>query len=154
MRANPVRERPPEFWVPRVELFFSEFEDLFDVGVRGAETRRHGREYLSGLLLPLPEEVRKNTENLADRFPIPAHRLYQFLAYSPWDYRLVQERLARVMGAAFAHPRGVLDTRQPARPTDCEEHGFLDVAEPGRPFVDGFSCAELHPVDPFEELQS
>jgi SRSO17 transposase len=108
MRANPLRERPPEFWIPRAESFFAEFEDLFDVGVRGAETRRHGQEYLSALLLPLPEEVRKNAENLADRFPIPAHRLYQFLAYSPWDYRLVQERLARRMGAVFASPMGVV----------------------------------------------
>ena len=108
MRKNPARERPPEFWIPQVNQFAAEFDDIFDIGVRSAETRRHSREYLTGLLLPLPQEVRKNAENLAARFPIPPHRLHQFLAYSPWDYRLVQERLAQVMGARFASPDGVL----------------------------------------------
>lgn len=93
MRTNPIRERPPEFWIPRASRFFTEFEEFFDAGVRGAETRRHGREYLTSLLLPLPEEVRKNAENLAARFPIPPHRFHQFLAYSSWDHRPVQERL-------------------------------------------------------------
>lgn len=97
---------PPD-WMPVTRQFFSDFLDLFDTGARGAETQQNAQAYLSGLVLP--SEERKSVENLAEKLPATApHQFYQFLAYSPWNPRDVQTRLAQVMGREFASPLGVL----------------------------------------------
>lgn len=97
----------PAEWMPVTQRFFSNFLDLFDTGARGAETQQNATAYLTGLVLP--SEERKSVENLAEKLPGTApHQFYQFLAYSPWNPREVQTRLARVMGREFAAPLGVL----------------------------------------------
>lgn len=107
MPLSEIAALVPAEWMPVTQQFFANFLDLFDTGARGAETQQSAREYLNGLVLP--SEERKSVENLAEKLPrVAPHQFYQFLAYSPWNPREVQTRLAQMMGREFAAPLGVL----------------------------------------------
>ncbi|MGI0071452.1 MAG: IS701 family transposase [Thermoplasmata archaeon] len=127
MKAAPSSRRPPRspfgsdghVWIPGVREFFVGYDDLFDIGVRSAETQTNARDYVHGLFL---KGERKSMEPLARRAPESGpDRVQNFITYSPWDWERVQERTVERMAPLFADPWGLVALDDTAFPKQGDD---------------------------------
>ena len=106
-------------WIPGVRSFFADYDDLFDVGVRSADTQDNARSYVHSLFL---KGERKSMEPLARRVPDSGpDRFQNFITYSPWDWEAVQERTIALMAPLFADPWGLIALDDTAFPKQGSE---------------------------------
>jgi len=81
-----------------------EYLDMFMPDIKTAASRRHFRNYLTGLL---GDAERKNMERMAFKANLPVHTLQEFLAFYVWDEDAVRRRVQRLVAERFADANAI-----------------------------------------------
>ncbi len=81
-----------------------EYLDMFMPDIKTEASRRHFRNYLSGLL---GDAERKNMERMAYKANVPVHTLQEFLAFYTWDEDAVRWRVQRLVAERFADENAI-----------------------------------------------
>jgi SRSO17 transposase len=81
-----------------------EYLDMFMPDIKTEASRRHFRNYLTGLL---GDDERKNMERMAFKANPPAHTLQDFLAFYVWDEDAVRRRVRRLVAERFADANAI-----------------------------------------------
>jgi SRSO17 transposase len=106
-------------WIPEVREHFARYDDLFEVGVRSADTQTNARDYVNGLFL---KGERKSMEPIARRAPGSGpDRIQNFITYSPWNWEAVQERMVELTAPLFADPWGLVAIDDTAFPKQGDD---------------------------------